>query len=406
MNRASTAVGEWRDSAAQLDDIAAQFDEIAARINEIAQDVVAHIVLGPAGQTISEPNGRAVLSEQMQTALATLEAFQSELSAARQTAGTIAAAQESHRDQLRLSVDRELASRGLDAAGINEMRELSRHASLLGSYNVNLASIDATLAQQTALFTEHLQEREGLVIEQRDAFDRVLRAIEQQFAGDIVALRVESGRREPLSQFISDLGQRGITRWWNDRDENSCLSPQELLTALEDDKLEDIGMSSAVQSTLKTQLTPAIRRKLAALRCPDNYVLQSRMDDGTLRSLQDLSGGQKVNILLSLLLEATDERPLVIDQPEDALDKRFLFDRLLPLLGRLKGKRQIIVATHDANLVVNGDADQIIHLEASANRGCIATSGAIEDPAVRDAIVQTVDGGDEAFRLRKIKYGF
>ena len=130
------------------------------------------------------------------------------------------------------------------------------------------------------------------------------------------------------------------------------------------------------------------------------------MTDGSHRPLEKLSGGQRVNLLLSLLLETNDERPLVIDQPEDELDNRFLFETMLPALKRLKGHRQIIVATHNANIVVNGDADQVIQLEATADRGHIARSGAIEDPAIRDAIVQTVDGGDEAFRLRRLKYGF
>ena len=130
------------------------------------------------------------------------------------------------------------------------------------------------------------------------------------------------------------------------------------------------------------------------------------MGDGSYRPLRSLSGGQRVNLLLSLLLETNDESPLVIDQPEDELDNRFLFETLLPAFKRLKGRRQIIVATHNANIVVNGDADQVIQLEATADRGWIACSGAIEEPAIRDAIVQTVDGGNEAFSLRWLKYGF
>ena len=112
------------------------------------------------------------------------------------------------------------------------------------------------------------------------------------------------------------------------------------------------------------------------------------------------------NQVLSLLLETKDDRPLVIDQPEDELDNRFLFETVLPALKRLKGCRQIIIATHNANIVVNGDAEQMIQLEATANKGRVACAGAIEEPAVRDTIVRTVDGGDEAFRLRRIKYGF
>ncbi len=116
--------------------------------------------------------------------------------------------------------------------------------------------------------------------------------------------------------------------------------------------------------------------------------------------------GQRVSVLLSLLLETEDPRPLVIDQPEDELDGRFLFETVLPTLKRLKGRRQVIVATHDANIVVNGDADMVIQLEATASRGRVACSGVIEEPAIRDAIVGTVDGGQEAFHLRRRKYGF
>ena len=145
------------------------------------------------------------------------------------------------------------------------------------------------------------------------------------------------------------------------------------------------------------------RRELAAVRCRDRYLIEFRIDGGGYRRLDDLSGGQRVSVLLSLLLETNDDRPLVIDQPEDELDNRFLFETVLPALKR---RRQIVVATHNPNIVVNGDADQVILLEATANRGRVAQAGAIEEPAVRDAIVRTVDGGDEAFRLRRLKYGF
>ena len=53
------------------------------------------------------------------------------------------------------------------------------------------------------------------------------------------------------------------------------------------------------------------------------------MDDGSYRRLDELSGGQRVSVLLSLLLETEDSRPLVIDQPEDELDNRFLFETVL-----------------------------------------------------------------------------
>ncbi len=84
----------------------------------------------------------------------------------------------------------------------------------------------------------------------------------------------------------------------------------------------------------------------------------------------------------------------------------FMWKTIIPALKRLKDNRQIIVATHNANIVVNGDADMVLQLDASANRGRVATAGAIEENDVRNAIINTVDGGDDAFRLRHRKYGF
>ena len=101
-----------------------------------------------------------------------------------------------------------------------------------------------------------------------------------------------------------------------------------------DNPLDETGMSTTVQATFRESLTRAKRRELAALRCPDRYFLELRMDDGSYRRLDELSGGQRVSVLLSLLLETEDSRPLVIDQPEDELDNRFLFETVLPALKK------------------------------------------------------------------------
>ena len=307
---------------------------------------------------------------------------------------------------VRTEVDHALAAHGLDGARIEEFKALNRQASLLESYKANLDQVRNKLITGERSFEGHLTERQSLVEEQRAAFDRVIKTILAEFEGRISPRRVDDGSRGPLDRFLKHLGQRGITRWWNELDDQHRPSPRELLDHLHEDTLKEVGMSDAVQTTFREQLTRTRQRELAAIRCSDRYLLELRMDDGSHRQLDDLSGGQRVSLLLSLLLETSDERPLVIDQPEDELDNRFLFDTVLPALKRLKGRRQIIVATHNANIVVNGDADQVILLEATANRGRVACVGAIEEPAVRDAIVGTVDGGDEAFRLRRLKYGF
>ena len=335
-----------------------------------------------------------------------LDSASSKLDAVSKASGVIVSALAAHQDRVRKEVNRKLADRGLDGAMINEFQALSLRESLLDSYRDNLDQLRKQRDGAEREFEASLKDRKVLVDAQRDAYDRVAEKVGAEHDRRISARRLDNGERGPLDRFLRGLKQKGVTRWWNDSPEARRLSPTKLLVATVTNKLAEVGMSSAVQATFRECLSRSKRRELAAIRCPDRYVIERRMDDGGYRPLADLSGGQRISVLLSLLLKTNDRRPLVIDQPEDELDNRFLFDTVLPVLKKLKGRRQIIVATHNANIVVNGDADIVIQLEATASRGWIAVAGAIEEPAVRDAIVRTVDGGDEAFRLRRLKYGF
>lgn len=307
---------------------------------------------------------------------------------------------------VREDVNRKLAASGLDGAKINEFQALNRQAALLVSFQANLDQKRQERDKLGRRFQTLLADRREKVDEQRNAFDRVIAEISTAHDDKIVARRIDNGDQKPLEDFLLGWKRRGITRWWNDTKFHQRPKPSTLLAKADGRKLTDVGMSSAVQATFLENLSAARRRDLAALRCRDHYVIELSMDDGEYRPLDDLSGGQRVSVLLALLLETNDSRPLVIDQPEDELDNQFLFTTVLPALKRLKGRRQIIVATHNANVVVNGDADQVIQLKATATKGHVAQAGAIEEPAVRDAIVRTVDGGDEAFRLRRLKYGY
>lgn len=303
-------------------------------------------------------------------------------------------------------VERALAGRGLDADKLKEFQKLSQQAALLANYEVVLEEKRARVTEIEASFERLRQERQRLQQEQRDAFDRVLKGVAQHFGDRIRARRIESGDTRSLEKYLMGLGQRGVSRWWNGLEPGARPSPEVLLEHLAAGTLSEIGMTDAVQRTFRETMTKDGLRSLAVLRAPDVYVLEMLLDDGNYRQLEELSGGQKVSVLLSLLLDTDDPRPLVIDQPEDELDNRFLWETILPALKDLKGKRQLIVATHNPNIVVNGDADMVILLEATAQRGRVDIAGVIEEPAVRDAIVKTVDGGDEAFRLRRRKYGF
>lgn len=126
-----------------------------------------------------------------------------------------------------------------------------------------------------------------------------------------------------------------------------------------------------------------------------------------------VSIGQGCTAILSILLLESDD-PLVVDQPEDDLDNRFIYDEVVQLLRRERGRRQIIVATHNANIPVGGDAEMIVALDVAdggeatrRNLSCmIVAQGFIDDEDVRDQVALVLEGGEEALRRRYRKYGF
>ncbi len=335
-----------------------------------------------------------------------MQAAKDELTGLMEIVSTTIELLEVHESAVQAGVERALARRGLDASKLKEFQKLNQRAALLSSYEAVLRGKRAGVERAETSFASLQKERRRLRQQQRRAFDRVLEHVERQFGARIRARRIEDGDTRSLASFLSGLARKGVTRWWNGLEPGARPSPENLLDLLAKGTLGEVGMTDAVQRTFGEAMTKDRRRALSALRAPDIYVLETLLDDGDYRRLDDLSGGQRVSVLLSLLLETADDRPLVIDQPEDELDNRFLWETILPALKKLKGQRQLIVATHNPNIVVNGDADMVILLKATARRGWVAETGAIEEPAVRDAIVRTVDGGDEAFRLRRRKYGF
>jgi hypothetical protein len=123
--------------------------------------------------------------------------------------------------------------------------------------------------------------------------------------------------------------------------------------------------------------------------------------------IRKLSPGTRgiVLLLLYLALDDSDDRPLIIDQPEENLDPKSVFDELVALFLAAKAKRQVIMVTHNANLVINTDADQIIVAEAGPHPSgglppISYVAGGLEDTTIRKAVCDILEGGEAAFRER------
>ncbi|MFP6049934.1 TrlF family AAA-like ATPase [Helicobacter pylori] len=120
------------------------------------------------------------------------------------------------------------------------------------------------------------------------------------------------------------------------------------------------------------------------------------------RALNETSFGQKCTAVLVVLL-SLGNNPIIIDEPEAHLDSTLIANYLVTLIKKQKQKRQIIFATHNANFVLNADAELIIQLKNENNK-IVAQSFMIESDAYRDDLLK-LEGGEEAFKNRERKYG-
>lgn len=127
--------------------------------------------------------------------------------------------------------------------------------------------------------------------------------------------------------------------------------------------------------------------------------------DGT--DIRKLSPGTRgiVLLLLYLALDDADDRPLIIDQPEENLDPKSVYDELVPLFMQARSKRQVIIVTHNANLVINTDADQVIIADASPSAGAglpkfTYVAGGLENADIRKQVCDILEGGAAAFQAR------
>jgi len=126
-------------------------------------------------------------------------------------------------------------------------------------------------------------------------------------------------------------------------------------------------------------------------------------DGQNFRSIQEGSPGQKTAALLAFLLSYGEE-PLILDQPEDDLDNHLIYDLIVTQLREVKRHRQVIVVTHNANIVVNGDAELVLALAARGGETQKECEGSLQEKTVRETICAVMEGGRKAFedRYRRI----
>ena len=131
----------------------------------------------------------------------------------------------------------------------------------------------------------------------------------------------------------------------------------------------------------------------------DNLKVTFSTDGGNPQQIEQGSPGQKTAALLAFILSYGDE-PLLLDQPEDDLDNKLIYNLIVKQLRETKNKRQVIVVTHNANVVVNGDAEMVLPLEIAGGETRVRQAASIQESEVRQAICNILEGGQQAFEQR------
>jgi len=283
------------------------------------------------------------------------------------------------------------------AARITERRNL---ASRIFSKKVDLINIRKELFQPVSKFIDDFKELKARYDVNIDVALEV-RSFQDGFFSYITQSRVGSfcGKEEGFKR-LSDL----IDKTQFNTEAGFIQFIEELMDNLVHDKRDEANLPMDINSQL---------RKGSEISELYNYIYYAdylqpvyNLNLGT-KSLHELSPGERGALLLIFyLILDNDDIPLIIDQPEENLDNESVYHILVHFIKKVKDKRQIVIVTHNPNLAIVCDADQLInmHIEKDNRNRVRFESGAIEDRVINEAAVNILEGTMPAFNNRDSKY--
>ncbi|HCH1895529.1 hypothetical protein CGH12_23700 [Vibrio parahaemolyticus] len=179
------------------------------------------------------------------------------------------------------------------------------------------------------------------------------------------------------------------------------IPPLLLLKITEDDDIDTFLSLLSVTKERASRVLNALKssiNSIATVKLEDEVTFEL-LDGSETKDLSELSTGQRCTVILPVILEHR-ESSLIVDQPEDHIDNAFIVETLIASIKRRHGQGQTIVTTHNANVPVLGEAEEVIHLNSDGTRGYVMASGPLLDTKIVDAISSVMEGGREAFKCR------
>lgn len=244
--------------------------------------------------------------------------------------------------------------------------------------------------------------------------NRRLEFIDAETSGEIIRVTITSyGRCDTLQDMLSTAF--AVDSFENDRKAMFKMIYPDSENQWDWDKLDAVLVElEAIHSGNDPSWSINDRRFLKAIRkatpesidrlalyLPEDTVTVKYQDQSSnkWKDLSQGSPGQQTAALLAFVLGYGSE-PIILDQPEDDLDNTLIYDLLVSRLREAKFERQVIVVTHNPNIVVHGDAELLISLASVDGRTKITRQGGLQEESIREEICRVMEGGREAFERR------
>ncbi len=291
---------------------------------------------------------------------------------------------------------------------------ITRQVEVLTEREAQLAALEHLAHERVAKVAELQRQRrdvfielEGVHGERFEARIQIANRLNDELRPEIKADVTESGMTNSFANVISTT-LRGSGLHYNALAPllAANMSPLELVEAAESNGVQliteavDIAPDRAMNLIAYLQscdLTDLIAAPV------DDAVELSLLDGVGYKECDDLSIGQRCTVVLPVLLSGHGEL-LIIDQPEDHLDNAFITETLVERLRERQPSDQFILASHNANIPVLGEADFVVRLASDGRRGFVEHAGELDSPETVRAITSVMEGGVEAFERRAVFY--
>ncbi len=266
-----------------------------------------------------------------------------------------------------------------------------------------LDKLDTQIGKLRKKRDEMLDRAEASAEELYTLRDKTAEVLTKRFNGRIEVRVDKSGELRAYEAALVDLMQGSNLRYKNlARNLAEKLSPRELVDAVESEDAAQIAEVGGINEDRASRLLAHLEnRSLSTLLLAplDDAVDFALLDGQEYKVTRNLSMGQRCTVVLPILL-AEEREAILLDQPEDHLDNAFIVDTLVSAIRQRSVSGQVIVATHNANIPVLGEAAQVIVLASDGRRGFVSSAGELDsDPSVQ-AITTLMEGGREAFSKR------